>query len=284
MKLKAYLMMISSMLIFGTIGIFRVYIPISSSQLAFCRGIIGAVTLIVVCLIKKKSIISHIQFKSIYPFIIIGILIGINWIFLFEAYNTVSVSIATLCYYMAPTIIILLSPVVLKEKLTIKRIVCALCAIVGMISVSGLLDQSSKVNILGIILGLLAALFYAIVILLNKKAEAEDVYVMTIVELLSASMIVMPYILLSEKIDVSLYTPVCIVMILIVGILHTGISYMMHFSSIQILEAQSVAILSYIDPVFALILSFLILHENFTLLSFTGAVLIIVSALISELK
>ena len=283
MKSKAYLMMITSMLIFGTIGIFRVYIPISSSQLAFCRGIIGAITLIVICVLKGKQIFNT-QLKSLYKFIIIGILIGINWVCLFEAYNQVSVSIATLCYYMAPTIMILLSPIVLKESLGIKKIICAIASVIGMVFVSGVLDASTSVNILGIGLGLLAALFYAIVILMNKKTEAEDVYLMTIVELLSASIIVLPYILISEKIVLSSFTPICIIMILIVGIVHTGISYVMYFSSIQVLQGQSVAILSYIDPVFALILSFLILHESFTVLSLIGAILIITSACISELS
>ena len=137
---NAYLQFITSMLIFGTIGIFRKYIPLSSGMLAFTRGLLGCVFLLVFLRIKNSRKIELPDRRNLILLAITGALIGLNWIFLFESYRYTSVTIATMCYYMQPTIVILLSPLVFKEKLTIKRLCCATAAIIGMFFVSGMMD------------------------------------------------------------------------------------------------------------------------------------------------
>ncbi len=280
---RSYLMSITSMLIFGTIGIFRRYIPLSSALLAFSRGILGGLCLLVFMHLthRKKERVGK---KNLILLIITGALIGLNWIFLFESYNYTTVSVATMCYYMQPTIVILVSPFFLKEKLTPKKLICAFFAVVGMFLISGMADGGGidRSDMTGILYGLGAAALYASVIILNKKISVEDAYQRTMIQLFAASFTVVPYILLTEDISSVSLSAESVLMVLIVGIVHTGIAYAMYFGSMKGLRAQSIAVISYIDPVFALILSALVLGETLTAWGIIGAVLIMLSALLSE--
>ena len=189
-----------------------------------------------------------------------------------------------MCYYMQPTIVILLSPLVFREKLTCKKLLCALAAIVGMVFVSGILNGSSLQlrDIKGVLFGLGAAALYATVVILNKKVTLENVYEKTIIQLVAAAVIMIPYLLLTEDFAAVTVNAAAVGMMLFVGIVHTGIAYALYFGSMKNLKAQSIAVMSYIDPVFALLLSAAVLHEKLSLFGIIGAVLIIGSALVSE--
>lgn len=281
---KSYIMFISSMFIFGTIGIFRRNIPLSSGMLAFARGFLGALFLIGYTKLKGMRIRHNIGLGKFLLLALTGGIMGANWILLFEAYNNTSVSTATLCYYMQPAIVILLSPFVFRERLTIKKIVCALTAIAGMVFVSGTMEEAGlqKSDIRGILLGLGAAVLYAAVVILNKKVQIEDAYEKTVIQLVFAAIALIPYFIVTENIHTIKLNTFSVLMILVVGIIHTGLAYVLYFGSMSKLKAQSVAILSYIDPVSALILSAIILHEGLTIYGIIGAILIIGSAMISE--
>ena len=285
-KNLSYIKLIGSMLIFGTIGIFRRYIPLPSATLAFARGILGAAFLLCFLKLKGKSIRNGTSRKTVFMLALTGVMIGINWILLFEAYNYTTVATATLCYYMQPTIVILLSPLVFREKLTAKKLICAALAIVGMVFVSGIADDGGAgiSDPKGILVGLGAAAFYSAVVIMNKRFPVDDAYEKTVIQLSSAAIVLIPYLLLTGGFAVSGLNAVAIIMILVVGIVHTGFAYALYFGSMNALPAQSIAVLSYIDPVSALILSALILHESMTVWGIIGAVLIIGSALISELE
>ena len=172
---RAYLMLISAMLVFGTIGIFRRYIPLSSGLIAFSRGVLGGVFLLVFLALRHRGF-EKIGKKQLLLLIVSGAAMGLNWILLFESYNYTTVATATMCYYMQPTIVILLSPVVLHERLTGKKLLCAIAAIVGMVCVSGVAEGSAVTaqDTRGILFGLGAAIFYASVILLNKLVTVEN--------------------------------------------------------------------------------------------------------------
>ncbi len=283
---KSYIMFITSVLIFGTIGIFRRYIPLSSGMLAFLRGLLGAGFLAAYKRFYQKNKSYNISSKNMVLLLITGALIGLNWMLLFEAYNYTSVSVATLCYYMQPTIVILLSPLVFSEKLTGKRMICALAAVIGMVLVSGVIGGGAGQggDLKGIACGLGAAALYATVVILNKKIHVDDAIDKTIVQLITAAAVMMPYLALSGRGQMEFDTigTTTVIMVLIVGIVHTGIAYALYFGSMENLKAQSVAVLSYLDPVFALILSAVILSERMTVFGIIGAVLIIGSAIISE--
>ncbi|MGN1018603.1 MAG: DMT family transporter [Oscillospiraceae bacterium] len=280
---KSYIALVASMLMFGTLGIVRRYIPLSSAMLAMCRGVLGSVFLIFFVLVRGGKL-KLPERRTALRLVLTGAIMGLNWMLLFEAYNYTTVAAATMCYYMQPTIVILLSPLVFRERLGAKRLACAGAAIVGMLFVSGVLSGGAgqMQDIRGIIFGLGAAVFYATVIILNKKVVVEDVYAKTIIQLAGAALVMIPYVLITEGVPELALTPADIGLVLLVGVVHTGVTYALYFGSMQRLRAQTVAVLSYIDPVFALLLSAAVLHESLTPLGIVGAVLIIGSAIISE--
>ena len=283
-RTRSYLMLIASMTVFGTVGIFRRYIPLSSAMLAFSRGILGGLFLLLIVWVSHHKF-ERISRKCFLVLVLSGALMGINWITLFEAYNYTTVATATMCYYMQPTIVLLLSPLVFREKLTAKKLVCAAVSVVGMLFVSGMLEGNAvgSEDFKGVLYGLSSAVFYAAVVIISKKVPLEDAYAKTVIQLFSAAIVLIPYLLLTESAETLQIGGTGLWMLLIVCIVHTGIAYAAYFSSVKTLKAQSVAVLSYIDPVCALLLSALFLHERLTLLGLLGAALILASALVSEL-
>lgn len=282
---KSKLSLFLSMFIFGTIGIFRKYVPLSSGLLAISRGYIGALFLILLIFLKKDKISFKAIKNSLFLLCLSGIFIGINWILLFESYQYTSVATATLCYYMAPVFVIIASPFLFKEKLSLKKGVCVVLAIIGMVLVSGIVETgfSGIGELKGILLGLGAALFYASVIVLNKKIKNVPIYDKTTVQLIAAATILVPYSIFVENNASIKITPIIILMLLIIGVCHTGFAYALYFGSIEKLNTQTVALFSYIDPIVAIILSALLLKEPMSIYGIIGAILILGSTLITEL-
>lgn len=281
---KAKSMMILAMLIFSTIGIFVRYIPLPSSVIAVGRGIIGTAFLFL--FIKGKGI--PISWPDIRQNLLLLCLSGAalcgNWTFLFEAYRYTSIATATLCYYMAPIIVILVSPIFLKEKLTARKLLCVLTALAGMVLVSGIGQEGGSANMTGVFFGLCAACCYASIVIFNKKIKPMAAYDKTIVQLGLGALLLMPYVLLTENVAALDASPFSLAMFLVVGIVHTGFAYVFYFGSMQSLKAQTIALFSYLDPIFAILLSAIVLGEPLGMTSIIGAVLVLGSTLVSELK
>ena len=285
MKNNSKFLLLLSMFIFGTIGIFRKYIPLPSSLLAMSRGFIGTLFLLVVIFIKKEKMCWKSIKSNLLLLVLSGAFIGFNWIFLFEAYRYTTVATATLCYYMAPIFVILVSPLFFKEKLTLKKSICVAVAITGMVFVSGILQSgfNATKEMKGVVLGLMAALLYAGVVVMNKHIKSVSAFDKTIVQLGTSAVVLLPYTMLTENLAEITFTPTLIIMLCIVGIVHTGIAYTLYFGVMDKLKAQTVALFSYVDPVVAILLSAVILHENIGVWGYIGAVLVLGATLVSEL-
>lgn len=285
-KNNATALYVIAMLIYSSIGIFRRYIPMSSVALAFSRGLIGGIFLMLWLAATGGSMKLGISKKKKVMLFLTGIALGGNWILLFEAYKYTSVAVATLCYYMEPTFLILLSPIVFGERLTKKKLLCALVSLVGMVLVSGVADGTELLssNWKGIAFGLGAAVLYTVVVILNKKNPVENAGGKTMLQLLSSSAVLLPYLLLTEGVTGFRLDGMGIAMLLVVGIIHTGIAYVLYFGSVQKMPSQTVAVLSYIDPVGAILLAWLILGEGMSLAEIIGAILILGAALVSEIR
>ena len=282
MDMNGKLKILTSMAIFGTVGIFVRFIPMASAAIAFCRGVLGcAFLLILMALTGKKPNLQDIR-RNGWILALSGAAIGINWILLFEAYRHTTVAIATICYYLAPAFVTLASPL-LGEKLSGKKLGCIGVAMAGMVFVSGVFQGNAGGSLLGVILGVGAAIFYASVILMNKTFSPIGAYDRTLCQLAAASLVIVPYLLLSGGVTSAEMTTLGWVMLGIVGIVHTGFAYALYFGGIGEVNAQTAAILSYLDPVLSILLSALVLRERLDVFSIIGAVLILGSALYSEL-
>ncbi|MBQ2955786.1 MAG: EamA family transporter [Clostridia bacterium] len=281
---RARLSLLTAMIIWGSIGLFRRFIPLPSGVIAEFRAVGGAAFLLLLMVFRKdRPDLSAVR-KNLLPLILSGTFIGFNWILLFEAYRYTSVAVATLCYYMAPMIVILVSPLLLHERLTGRKLICLLITLAGMALVSGVFDPSSgKTGAKGVLLGLAAAVLYAGVMLTNKRISGVPAMDKTISQLSVAAVVLLPYVLLTESAPLAAYTPLCIAMLAVVAVVHTGLSYALYFGSMKDLPAQTVALMSYIDPVVAVLLSALVLKEPMSLPGALGAALILGAVIACEL-
>lgn len=276
--------LILSMCIFGTVGIFRRFIDLPSSMVALVRGIIGTLFLIGYLFLRKGKLDREAIRKNFLLLLISGAAIGFNWIFLFEAYCYTSVATATLCYYLAPILVILGAPFVIGEKLTRRKGLCALAALIGMVFVSGVAETGfgGIAEMKGILFGLAAAVLYASVILMNKKMAPIPALDKTMFQLAFASLALVPYVLLTVTSDELRCSGLGLVLLIVMGAVHTGFAYQLYFGSMGNLKAHTVALFSYIDPVLAILLSALLLKEPLTIMGIIGAVMILGAAYVSE--
>ncbi len=276
-------MLIASMVIFGTLGPFVRNISVSSGELALYRAVLAALLIGTYLLITKQKI-PFADIKKEVPLLLAsGVAMGINWILLFEAYKYTTVSIATLSYYFAPVIVTIVCPILFHEKLTTKQIFCFVMSTIGIVMITGIGEMGGGKDFIGIMFGLGAAVFYATVILVNKFIKNVEGIHRTFLQFLSAIVILVPYVMMTSGITLENLNTVGWINLLVVGLIHTGITYCMYFSSLKELPGQKAAILSYIDPLVAVLISVTILGEAMTLWQVAGGVLILGFTLWNEI-
>ena len=288
MKQKAYIKLVFAMIIWGTLGPLVKQIPLASGEIVLARVILGLATLGIIYFASGgcragNTADRYAVRKDIAILFVSGAVMGFNWVFLFEAYKYTTVSMATVSYYCAPVIITALSPLVLGEKLTASRIAGIAAATAGMFMITGSLSGGSQ-PLKGVLFGLLAALFYACVTILNKQLKGGFTGIqITIVQLFAAGIVVAPYTVINHEGAWVMPQGAGLVCLIIVGVVHTGIVLHIYFSSMQILPGQSVAMCSYIDPVSSLLIAAAVLSERMSIVQIIGAVLIIGGAAFGEL-
>ncbi len=276
---------ITAMLIFGSIGVFVKNINLSSSEIALLRGVIGSLFLICASFfVSQKPSFQSIK-ENIVLLILSGSAIGFNWILLFQSYKYTTISNATLSYYFAPIFVMILAPYVLKEKLTAVKVGCIITAMIGLfliVNIGGSSTSGSYNHVVGILYGLSAAVLYSSVILMNKFIRNLAGFETTLVQLVVAVLVLTPYVFIKDHMDFSGVNSNSIIYILILGIVHTGIAYFLYFTSVKELTGQTIAVLSYIDPISAVIIAALFLGESMSFIQMIGGSLILGSAFFSD--
>ncbi|HHT97534.1 MAG TPA: EamA family transporter [Clostridiales bacterium] len=271
------------MIIFGSIGIVVTFINMSSTGIVLMRTIIGSLFLILILLITRKTINWKNIIKNRYLLIVSGALLGGSWALLFESYNYTSVSIAILLYYTAPIIVFIISIFLFKEKLNKNKILGMLAVIIGMIIINGV-SRGEGNDKLGIIFALGSAVLYSMIIILNKFLKGLSGLEITISQLIIAGIIMFIYVIIkNDKIFIDLNKN-DIILVVVIGVIHTGIACYFYFDAIQKLPGQTIAILSYIDPLSALIFAAIFLSERMTIPQMIGALLIIGGNLIGQVE
>ena len=283
-QINAKIMLIISMVIFGTLGIFTRNIAISSGELALYRAILAAVFIFVYLIVTKQKTDFRSIKKELLLLLLSGTAMGINWILLFEAYKYTTISAATLSYYFAPVIVIVACPILFKEKLSGRQMICFLMSALGLVLITGIGDLRNDNDFIGILFGLGAALFYAAVILLNKFIKNVEGIYRTFLQFISAIVILIPYVKMTSGVTLGNLNFTGWVNLLIVGFIHTGITYCMYFSSLKELPGQKAAILSYIDPLVAVLISVAILGETMTIWQAIGGIFILGFTLWNEIS
>ena len=282
---KTLLFFIISMITFGTIGWFVKNVTLASGEIALYRALM-AIIVVGGYLLFTKQKIEFKKIKKEVPILLLsGIAMGINWILLFEAYNHTTVTVATLSYYFAPVIVMILCPILFKEKMTLKQIICFIGSTVGLVLIMGITNIGKEaLSFKGIGLGVGAACFYATVILLNKFIKNIDGIKRTFIQFIASLIVLIPYVLITSGINIHTLNMPGLVSLLFIGLIHTGIAYCLYFSSLKELSGQKVSILSYIDPLVAILVSCFLLFEDISLPQIFGGILIIFFTLFNEIS
>ena len=274
---------ITAVVLYGTIGLFLRRVDLPSELVAMCRGSIGSLFILsYLKLTGRNPDIPAIK-KNLKWLVLSGICLGLNWIFLFAAYIKTTVAIASLCNYLAPIIVVLISPLALHEKLEVRKLPCVAAAFIGIILVSGITGGSLG-DPAGIIFGLLAALGFVGIVLCNRKLENISAYDRSIVQLIISAFTILPYFLIHNRGIALNFNTESILIILLLAIVHTGVAYCLYFSGMATLPVQTVAVLGYLEPVVSVLTSVFILNEPLSLYGWIGALMVIIAAAVSEMS
>ena len=277
---------------FGTIGFVMHFIPLSSAATVFYRALIGGLFIIIMCLISKNKIDIKSMKDNFIILVLTGFFMGLNWVFQFEAFKVSSVAIGTVCYNTMPIFLLIIASFVFKEKITFKNIVCIAIATIGIVLVSNVVETGIQSNqVLGCIYGIIGAILYALIVIYNRKLSDITTHDKIIFQFIFSSIIMAIYVLLIQKktllfdknLEQTTYY-IGIISLLILCLFHTGFCYIHYFNAVSRLKAETVAIMTYIDPVVALSLSYFVLKEKTTNMQILGAIMILGSTLINQIS
>jgi drug/metabolite transporter (DMT)-like permease len=278
---KPYLKYITSLLLFGSNGIVASYILLSSVEIVFTRTLIGSLFLILIFVFTKQKAQFWKNRMHLIYLVISGAAMGASWMFLYEAYAQIGVSIATLAYYCGPVIVMILSPMLFGEKLTRAKLFGFLAVLFGMFCVNNQ-ALSQGATIWGLFCGIMSAMMYAFMVIFNKKAVSVTGLENSMCQLITSFITVAIFLGLHQGFSVSI-EPENLLPILLLGIVNTGIGCYFYFSSIGNLPIQTVAIFGYLEPLSALFFSAVFLGETLSFVQIIGAVLILGGAAFGEL-
>ena len=270
------------MVIFGTNGLIVANISLGSAEIVLMRTFLGSLFLLAMVLVKRSFSFADLK-ADLIPATIGGAALGLNWVLLFSAYRSAGVGLSTLTYYCGPIIVLALSPVLFKEKLTWNKLLAIAAVAVGMFCITGDIEPGSDVQT-GILFGGGAALLYASLIVANKRVKRLSGLNCAMYELIVAFFVVLIYLLASNVKLPVIPAAEDIVWVLAIGLVNTGLAYYLYFSSLQKLPGQTVALVCYIDPLTALLVSGAFLGEKLLGVQIAGAVLILGGACLGELK
>ena len=278
----SYLKYIFALLLFGSNGIVASLIHLSSYEIVLLRTLIGSLLLIAIFFIAREKLTFY-KYKTQSVFLAIsGIAMGTSWIFLYEAYDEIGVSLASLDYYCGPVIVMILSPILFGEKLTKIKVCSFLVVLVGIFLVNGTAFENG-VSVWGLACGLLSAVCYSLMVMFNKKAKDITGLENSMLQLFVAFLTVAIFVSIKQGYRMEIDTQ-SIIPILVLGLLNTGIGCYFYFSSIGKLPVQTVAICGYLEPLSAVVFSVIFLKETMLPIQIIGAVLIIGGAMLGEYR
>ncbi len=279
---RAALSLSFCMAVFGTISIFVKGIDLPASEIALYRAAIACVVLLGYLAVTRR--LGQLRtLRRVLPLLFAsGAAMGFNWIFLFTAYRYTTVALSTLAYYFSPTLVVLGSLALFREKLTLRQILCFAGSTAGLVLIVGVRGGGSRA-LPGLAFGLLAAVLYAAVVLCNKRTGDVDGAVRTWVQLAAAALVITPYVATTGGFHLAALDAVGWANLLVIGAGFTGVLYALYFTAVSRLPGQQAAVLSYIDPAVSVLVSVFWLHEPITALQVLGGVLILAFALANEL-
>ena len=281
MNSKAVIRYLCALFLYGTIGFFLHFIEYSSDFVVLCRGFLGSLFIGAVLYLKKERIDTEAIRKNLFLMILSGASLGFNWVFLFMGYRY-GMAISSLCNYMAPIIVVIITAVFYKEQINWKQVLCIITAFIGMLLLIGIFGNNEGIDIRCVVYGSLAALGFVILVLCNRKLKGIKPLEKTLVQLFVSMIVVLPYVMINDSLPKH-FDLLSVILVLVLGFVHTGLAYICYFSSIDVLPAQTIAVLGYLEPVLNVLIGALVFSEQIGLSGIIGAILILAASLGNEI-
>ena len=289
------LALIITLMLFGTIGTISRFVDLPSAFMSCARALISTVVIVsYIYMSGRRPDFDAIRANALRIFLA-GVCMSLNWVLMFEAFRLTSVAIASLLYYMQPIFLMLCAPVCFGERLSIKKTMCIVTAFLGMVLVTGVLSPSvlsggtsatvsaAPGHIKGALFAIMAAVLYTANVVINKKFKRDiNPIDSTCSQIFIAGMVLLPYVWMTTDVSSLSFNARSILLLLLLSVVHTGIAYIVYYTSSRLLEAQTIAILGYIDPVESVLLSAFLLKEPLSVRTIIGAVLILGSTSIGS--
>ena len=278
--------MLFSMAIFGTLGLFSRYTSaITSAELCFYRAASASIIIGAWFLYRKQALSWKRLQKDIGVMLVSGITLAINWLFMFEAFRHTSISLATISYYFAPVLVTIVCPFLFHENLTGRQLICFLMSTIGLGLIVNIMDNTpDAADSLGIFYGLLAAVFYATFIILNKYIRSVGSMERSFWQFSIAALVMLPYTALTDGYHLAALDLIGWSSLAVICLVHTVIMHYAYFQALGQLTGQETAILGYIDPLVAVLISYFFFNETMTGSQILGALLIFGFTLWNELQ
>lgn len=280
--LREKLKYVAAVLLYGTVGTFLRFVALPSEMVAFFRGLIGAVFILLALLVRGKRPDGAAIRRNGRWLLLSGVCLGLNWLFLFAAYVETSVAVASLCNYLAPVLVIAAAPLLLRERLDKRKLPLILLALIGIVLVSGVLGGGGG-SLKGVLLGLAAAVCFAAIVLCNRRLRDISPMDRSLVQLALSAATLLPFVLVKSWGHWPAPDLGSVLIVLLLGAVHTGFAYCLYFSGMGSLPVQTVALLGYLEPVVSVLCSAFFLAEPLTPLGWLGAALILGAAAAGEL-
>ena len=281
MRSVATLKYLFALTLYGTIGLFLHFISYSSEFVVLCRGSIGTLFILLVLLTRKDKIDFQSIRNNLKTLMISGFALGFNWVFLFAGYRH-GIAITSLCNYLAPLIVVVIMATVYKQKINSRQLGCIALAFVGMLLLTGIFESNNDSDIRCVIYGLLAAFGFVIMVLCNKKLNNIKDLEKTLMQLFFSVLIVLPYVIFNDGFPKQ-FDMQSTILVIILGVLHTGVAYICYFAAIHALDAQTIAVLGYLEPALNFFIGAFILKENITIYGVIGAIMILLASIGNEI-
>lgn len=281
MNVRAFVKYLVSMLLFGMNGVVASHIPLNSYEIVFFRTFIGSLFMLLMFLPGKGRFHVKEHKKDALFIALSGVSMGLSWMFLYEGFQQIGVSVTTLLYYCGPVLVMLLSPVVFRERLTVSTVVGFVVVAVGIVLVNGA-SAGEGMNAFGIFCGLMSAVGYCLMVTLNKKAEKITGMENTVIQLVVSCFTVSIFLGIKQGFAMDI-PPFAWPWILVLGVVTTGYGCYLYFSSLSALPVQTAAVWGYLEALSAVVFAALFLGEKMTAVQLIGAVCIIGGAMASEL-
>ena len=277
---RSMLKYLAALLLFGSNGIIAGMISLNSYEIVMYRTLIGSILLIVLYLLTNRQFHFY-QHKKPFAFLALsGISMGVSWLFLYEAYQQIGVSIASLGYYCGPVIVMAISPFLFHEKFTRHKLICFLIVFLGIVLVNGNAFYEQHTGF-GVFCALMSALMYACMVSFNKKADGITGMENSTLQLTIAFLSVFIFVIFRQGFAFHVQSA-DIAPLLFLGLVNTGLGCFLYFSSIGEIKVQTVAILGYLEPLSAVVFSFIFLKEQLSLAQLAGAACILFGAVFAE--